>query len=131
MLPDLQASLLCDDVRQENNGKFLLIGLFDGITVPKLPVAMMKMCIVNRWCAGNGVFKQQTRILAPDGVSEVLKGREVDIKLGSDGQTATSVEVFVNPKFQDAGTYWIEILLDGNIKMRYPFTIRVKAPPVE
>ena len=131
MLPDLQASLLCDDVRQESNGKFILIGLFDGVTVPKLPVAMMKMCIVNRWCAGSGVFKQQTRILAPDGVSEVLKGREVDIKLGSEEQTATSVEVFVNPKFQNVGTYWIEVLLDGNIKMRYPFAIRVKPMPAE
>ena len=28
MIPDLQASLLCDDVRQENNGKFMLIGIF-------------------------------------------------------------------------------------------------------
>jgi len=29
MLPDLQSSLICDDVRQERNGKFMLIGLFD------------------------------------------------------------------------------------------------------
>lgn len=126
MQPDLQASLLCDDVRQEVNGKFILIGLFDGITIQKLPVAIMRMCVVNRWCAGNGVFRQQTRILAPDGITEVLKGREVEIKLPSEDQTATSVEVFVNPQFKSAGTYWIEILLDDNIKMRYPFTIRVK-----
>jgi len=91
-----------------------------------LPVHMMRMCVVNRWCAGSGTFKQQTRILAPDGVTEALKGREVEIKLGSDEQTATSVEVFVNPKFQHAGMYWVEILLDDNIKMRYPFAIRVK-----
>ena len=128
MLPDLQASLLCDDVRQELNGKFILIGLFDGITVPQLPVHMMRMCVVNRWCAGSGMFKQQTRILAPDGVTEALKGREVEIKLGSDEQTATSVEVFVNPQFKQAGIYWIEILLEGKIKMRYPFAIRVKRP---
>ncbi len=31
MIPDLQSSLICDDVRQERNGKFMLIGLFDAI----------------------------------------------------------------------------------------------------
>ena len=130
MQPDLQASLLCDDVRQEQNGKFILIGLFDGITIQKLPVAIMRMCIVNRWCAGSGIFHQQTRILAPDGITEVLKGREVEIKLSSEEQTATSVEVFVNPQFKSEGTHWIEVLLDGNLKMRYPFAIRVKSQQI-
>ena len=125
MLPDLQASLLCDDVRQEINGKFILVGLFDGITVQRLPVAMMRMCVVNRWCVGTGVFTQQTRVLAPDGITETLKGKEVQIKLETEEQTATSVEVFVNPQFKQAGTYWIEILLEGQIRMRYPFAIRV------
>ena len=31
MIPDLQTSLICDDVRQERNGKFILIGIFDVI----------------------------------------------------------------------------------------------------
>ena len=31
LTPDLQSSLICDDVRQERNGKFILIGLFDMI----------------------------------------------------------------------------------------------------
>lgn len=31
-------TLVCDDVRQENNGKFIVIGLYTGgITVPQLP----------------------------------------------------------------------------------------------
>lgn len=31
-------TLICDDVRQENNGKFIVIGLYTGgITVPQIP----------------------------------------------------------------------------------------------
>jgi len=125
MIPDLQASVLCDDVRQENNGKFMLIGIFDGLAVAKMPAVFMKICIVNRWCCGQGVFKQSTRIVGPDGHTPALVGKEVEIKLGSDTQTATSVEIFVNPKFEKEGTYWIEILLDGQLRMRYPLAIRI------
>ena len=59
MLPDLQSSLICDDVRQERNGKFMLIGLFDAIHAERLPVAFAKMCIVTRWCSGEGTFTQR------------------------------------------------------------------------
>jgi hypothetical protein len=38
MLPDLQSTLLCDDVRQERTGKFILIGLFDSLGSPTVPV---------------------------------------------------------------------------------------------
>ena len=79
MIPDLQISLLCDDVKREKNGKFILIGLFDNITVAKLPAKIARMCVLNRWCAGDGVFKQRTRIFAPDGLSKAFIGNEVEI----------------------------------------------------
>lgn len=125
MIPDLQASVLCDDVRQENNGKFMLIGIFDALAVGRLPATSLKICVVNRWCCGQGAFKQSTRIVGPDGQTAVATGREIDIRLASDVQTATSVEIFINPKFDKEGTYWVEINLDGQLRMRYPLVIRV------
>ena len=127
MLPDLQSSLLCDDVRQERNGKFILIGLFDVIGVPAFPAAFQRLCLVNRWCCGEGTFQQRSRILKPDGVTPVVEGKMVNVTLPDSEATATSVEFFLNVKFKDAGTYWIEIILDGNLKLRYP----LKAHKVE
>ena len=66
MIPDLQSSILCDDVRQERNGKFILIGLFDAIGVPKFPVIFHRICVVNRWCSGEGDFLQRSRFVKPD-----------------------------------------------------------------
>ena len=52
MMPDLQMSVLCDDVRQERSGKFILIGLFAVIGLPAFPALFPRICIVNRWCCG-------------------------------------------------------------------------------
>ena len=130
MLPDLQASMLCDDVRQERNGKFILIGIFDGLAHPSNHPICARLCIINRWCMGGGEFKQKSRIMAPDGKTIVAEGQLVPIKLNSDQQVATTVEVFMNLAFHQEGVHWVEILLEGKLRMRYPLHVR-KLPPVQ
>lgn len=123
MIPDLQSSILCDDVRQERNGKFILIGLFDAIAAPQLPVRYPRLFMVTRWCSGQGDFIQRTRILGPDQSSVVLEGKDIPVRLTSGEATATNVEVFVNVAFEKEGTHWIEILLDDDLKLRYPLRV--------
>lgn len=129
MIPDLQSSLLCDDVRQERNGKFMLIGLFDAIGVPAFPAVFQRICIVNRWCCGEGTFQQRSRLIKADGITTLLEGREVPVTLPDNEATATSVEFFLNVRFETPGTYWVEILLDGDLKVRYPLKARQVQPP--
>jgi len=128
IIPDLQSSLLCDDVRQERNGKFILIGLFDVLNVPAFPAAFHRLCIVNRWCCGEGEFVQKSRILKSDGITPLIEGKQVRVKLPDSEATATSVEFFMNVRFEKEGTYWIEILLDEDLKLRYPLKARCIRP---
>jgi hypothetical protein len=129
IMPDLQSSLLCDDVRQERNGKFMLIGLFDVIGVPNYPAIFHKLCVINRWCCGSGSFLQHSRILQPDGTTIMMESKAVEVKLPDSEATATSVEIFMNAQFNTEGTYWVEILLDGDLKLRYPLkAVRVTTP---
>ena len=129
MIPDLQSSLLCDDVRQERNGKFILIGLFDGLGVPSYPAVFQRICIVNRWCCGNGEFTQRSRIVKSDG-SLVVEGQDIRLNLPDPEASATSVEFFMNVRLETEGTYWVEILLQGNLKLRYPLrAAKIKPPP--
>ncbi len=119
MMPDLQSSILCDDVRQERNGKFILIGLFDAIGAPELPIRYPRLFMVTRWCSGQGEFLQRTRILKPDQSSVLIEGKDIPVNLPGPEATATNVEVFVNVVFEQEGTHWLEILLDGDLKLRY------------
>ena len=120
MQPDLQSSLLCDDVRQERNGKFMLIGLFDAMGVPKYPAVFQRLCMVNRWCCGFGEFTQQSRLLKPDGMTVVAEGKPIPVRLPDSEANATCVEIFMNVKLETPGTYWVEVNLDNQLKLRYP-----------
>ncbi|MCA1810144.1 MAG: hypothetical protein ABR497_06045 [Kiritimatiellia bacterium] len=127
--PDLQFSVVCDDVRQEANGKFILIGLFDVISGNKLPVRFPRLCVVNRWCGGDGTFTQVTRIVRPDQSTVLASGREIPVKLKNIEATATNVEVFGNLVMPDPGAYWVEIIMEGELRLRYPLRVVLVAPP--
>ncbi len=124
MIPDLQSSLICDDVRQERNGKFMLIGLFDAIHARRLPVTFGRMCLVTRWCSGEGTFTQRSRIMHPDQQTVLIEGKDVQVTLPDPEAAATGVEVFMNVSFPEAGTYWVEILLENDLRLRYPVRVQ-------
>ena len=73
ILPDLQCSLLCEEIRQEVTGSFILLGVFNFIRVPQLPVVALKLSIFNRWTAGLGQFTENIRLIAPDQTTVLRK----------------------------------------------------------
>ena len=124
MIPDLQSSLLCDDVRQERNGKFILIGLFDTVGVQGFPSPPQRICVVNRWCCGEGSFRQRCRILKEGATKPLVEGKDIQVRLPNPHAMATTIEFFMNVRFDEPGTYWVEILLGGDLKLRYPLNVR-------
>jgi hypothetical protein len=129
ILPDLQCSLLCEDVRQETTGNFILIGVVGNVRVPQLPVSAFKLCLFNRWTAGIGQFTETTRFIAPDQTT-VLRKNEIKLALNDPSHNATTVSVWGQVKFETAGAYYIEVLVDDVMKLRFPVVVTV-APPAE
>lgn len=129
MVPDLQACLLCDDVRQERNGKFILIGLFDAINANQYPLVFPRLCLVSRWCNGEGEYRQMSRLLKPDQKTIIAQGQSIPVKLPAVEAIVTNIEVFINIAFTEAGVYWIEVLLDNDLKIRYPLRVTPSHPP--
>ncbi len=128
ILPDLQCSLLCEDVRQETSGNFIVIGIIGFVNVPQLPVTAFKLCVFNRWTAGIGQFTESVRLIAPDSTT-VLRQSQVKFNLQDPSHNATNVTLFGQLKFEAAGTYYIEVLVDDVMKIRFPIPVRVVAPP--
>lgn len=129
MSPDLQFSVLCDDVRREVNGKFILIGLFEAIASPQFPARYQQLHVVNRWCNGAGVFKQKVRIV--DGENKgICETPESEVELKETHSTVTAHSIFRNVPFEKPGRYWVEVLLNDDLKQRYPVTVLLlKAQP--
>lgn len=128
ILPDLQCSLLCEDVRQEITGNFILVGVVGIVRVPQLPVSAIKLCLFNRWTAGVGQFTESVRLIAPDQTT-VLRKNEMKFALQDPAQNATTVTVWGQVKFESAGAYYVEVIVDDVMKLRFPISITVAPPP--
>ena len=122
ILPDLQCSLMCEEVRQEINGNLFIIGVVNVLRVPQLPIVAGRICLINRWTAGLGQFNEAVRLIAPDQTTVISKG-ENKFELRDPVMNATNVMVFGNVKLETAGTYYIEVLVDDVMKLRYPVPV--------
>jgi len=128
ILPDLQCSLLCEEVRQEANGNFFLVGVINFIRVPQLPVVAYKLSVFNRWTAGIGQFTECVRLIAPDQTTVLRKG-EVKFALQDAAYHATNVTLFGQVEFKMAGTYYLEVLVEDVMKLRFPVPVIVTPLP--
>jgi len=127
ILPDLQCSLLCEEIRQEATGSFFLIGVLNFIRVPQLPIVALKLSLFNRWTAGVGQFVETARLMAPDQTTVLRKG-EVKFALQDAALHATNVTLFTNVEFKVPGTYYVEVLVDDVMKLRYPVPVLLTPP---
>ncbi len=130
ILPDLQCSLLCEEIRQEVTGNFILIGVINFLRVPHVPVVALKLGLFNRWTAGVGQFTESVRFIAPDQTTVLRKG-EVKFTLQDAALHATNVTLFGQVELKVAGTYYIEVLVDDVMKLRYPVPVIVQPPPAQ
>jgi hypothetical protein len=128
ILPDLQCSLLCEEIRQEANGNFFIIGVINYIRVPQVPVTAFKLSVFNRWTAGVGQFTENVRLVAPDQTT-LLRKSEMKFELKDAALHSTNVTVFGQVEFKTPGNYYVEVLVDDVKKLRYPVPLIVAPAP--
>jgi hypothetical protein len=128
ILPDLQCSILCEEVRQEVTGNFFLVGVINFIRVPQLPVVAFRLAVFNRWVAGLGDFTESVRLIAPDQTTVLRKG-ESKFRLQDAALPSTNVILFTQVEFKTEGTYFVEVLVDDVMKLRYPVPVILAPAP--
>jgi hypothetical protein len=120
--PALLYSVLCDDVRREDNGKFILLGLFETVGAREFPAVHPVLFVVNGWIGGVGTFRQYSRILDPTG-TELARDQETAFELSTLKSRHSVIARFNNLELPRPGEYAVEILLNGDLKLRYPLVI--------
>jgi len=124
--PSLLYSILCDDVRRETNGKLMLIGLFETVGAQEFPATHPALYVVNGWGGGVGTFTQYTRILGLDS-APIIQDRETTFTLGDLRAKHSVIARFNNLPLAQPGEYAVEILLNGDLKLRYPLLVEKAA----
>lgn len=127
IIPDLQACILCEDVRAEVGGQQSIIGVISAIATPAFPIGFFKLCLWTRWCGGIGEFVQTSLIFGPD-EGDAIAQSEVNFVLHDLEANTTNVNIFGGIQFQHYGTYNIEVLLGGELQLRIPLPVVTISP---
>jgi len=122
ILPDLQACVLCEDVRQEASGQQTLVGIIGVIPAPVMPIGFFKLCLWTRWCGGMGEFTQRSLILNPEDETPIAES-EVTFSLPAMDAHATNVHVFGGIQFSRHGLYTVEVRVDDELRLRFPLPV--------
>ncbi len=127
--PTLLFSVLCDDIRREHNGKFILIGLFETIGARKFPAIHPTLYVMNCWISGMGTFRQRSRIIDKDG-HILAEDKETAFTLKDLKSKHRVIARFNNLKFETPAEYSVEVLLNGELKVRYPLLVKKVAEKI-
>lgn len=125
LVPRLQ--LICDDVRIENNGKLLIIGLYlDTIVVTELPIVLQPLTFFHVYEANEtGKFAVTVELFAPEG--KVGDPVRVDLDVKSPGVVAGIVKM--NVPVRSAGKYRIVTSGDRSVVIfEQHFNVAVNFP---
>ncbi len=120
--PNLNFTLLCDDVRQEIGGKISLMGIFEEIYSTNFPAVHPRLAIMNEWADGIGEFDATLRILSPDRRT-VIRENVTRLRLTDARYRHRDVSIHLNIEFKEPGTYWIENYLDGILINSIPLKV--------
>ena len=106
-------SVVCDDVRQENNGKFIFIGVYTpDMTVPQIPVVLPTITFFS-WIEsdrpGNFPFRMRLEHLESGGA--LVEGMGV-VQFPKPGPGIAMVR-FGGVKFSNPGAYVYSMQFDG------------------
>ena len=106
-------TLVCDDVRQENNGKFIAIGIYSAnMAVPQFPFALPYLTFfmfVNADRPGNFPFRMHLENM--ENGQRLMEGMGM-MSVQQPGLGSSPIRV--GPlQFQSAGTYNFVVTIDG------------------
>jgi len=120
--PNLNFTLLCDDVRQEAGGKVSLMGIFENLYSSHFPAVHPRLATVNEWTEGTGEFDATLRILSPDRKT-IIRETITRLKLVDARYKHRDISIHLNLELKEPGTYWIENYIDGLLVNSVPLHV--------
>ena len=116
-MPSRVWSHLCDYATIDARGKATIVGEFDNIFVQTLPIQYPLYFVISKWSGfGGESFTLAVKVVSPSG--KVLAGSPesaVTMQPMANGEGIhINADSFMMQRFEEAGEYAIEILLNGD-----------------
>jgi len=129
-MPSRVWSHLCDYAAIDGSGKPMIIGDFDNINVPNLPIQLPLFFVISKWVGyGGETFTHHIRIISPSG-REISSSSQTNITIQpgpNDDGNHLNLDSFMMLQFDEFGEYVIEIVLDGNTVHILPLMVNQTA----
>lgn len=120
-------AFLCDSAFFSEGGKLNIIGIFKNIHGRKLPLQHPQMFIVsNVSIKGSGNYEKEIKLIRKrDGV-EIITPLKFNLVVREDKEAEFGVlGQLANIKFEEAGLYEVQILINSEIIKKLPLSIMV------
>jgi hypothetical protein len=115
-------TLMCDDVRREDNGKLLLIGVYqDTILVPQFPTMMGLTFFASLESDRPGTWSMRMRVERMETGNRLVEGMGA-ITFPRPGIGANPVKI-PNIQFQESGSYQFVMEIEQHPPIIYTFTV--------
>ena len=124
MKPSLQFSVPCLNVPEGRLPTFE--NIFYELPAARFPL-VVDFFLANGWCAGQGRFAQQVRLLTPAG-QVLVQTPDLPFELPNETTPYMFVNKFEEMTFDGPGVYRFQILLDGELRLDYPLEVRQYIP---
>lgn len=120
-------AMTCDYVMLDTSNRFSLIGVFEGLSLPELPSMHPQFFVASLWSGPpSSSYTTETWLWSPD--NEVLARTPAFPSQFSAAGKGLIVNRFLSTTFSQAGTYMIELLMDGKALHQFPLIIQTQKP---
>jgi len=127
--PHMRIGVLCDHAMVGQDGKLSLIGIFDRIAVPGLPVQHPRFFVVAVFDMAPGDYVVRVELLDPTG-SNVLQdqGVEIPVSVAAAGQSGNLVAELNMLPLEFAGRYDFNLYVETQRVGMISLTVEVGQP---
>ncbi len=125
-MPMIKYAHICEYARIDAGGMVSIIGIFDTITAPAVPVNFPLMHVITSLSGQRGErFQFTTRISAPDGA--VVQSAPIsEVAINQDEGNVKQINGYLGMQLPVVGVYSVEFLIDNTMVHTIPFRVVLK-----
>lgn len=130
MTPRMRMGVLCDHALVSQDGKLSLIGIFDRIAVPGLPIQHPRFFVVAVFDMAPGNHTVRVELLDPTGHSVLQEqGVEIPVNVAALGQSGNLVAELNMLPLEFAGRYDFNLYVGTERAGTISLTVEIGSPP--